>query len=166
MKKIYKIPVNNMSEKEAKKCLHTMKKKYQQTIAWEDIKQPLGLITYYIEMVGLKPKQTIFYKLSKYSISSDIFILELNIKLFNRLKKISKITNTVNKEVEFINDLIKHKIDIMDYLREEMVKATKIPSKYFTIVDYPSLITSKKSKTKNIFEKLSKMMTKLKKDKK
>lgn len=167
MKKIYKIPVGDMSEKEAKIFLHTMKKKYQQSVAWSEETKPLTMRTYYIKLDELKPKQTSFYKLGKYSIGNDIYILEVNIKLFDRIKKISKITKTDNKEVEYINELMKHQIDIMEYLRDAMLKATKTPKKYVypashTIIDYTTQLKETKYTDDKISDKLHKFIKKLK----
>jgi hypothetical protein len=159
-KRIYKIPVGNLSAEEAKKCLHTMKKSYQQTIAWSDTTPPLTMRTYYIKLDGLKPKITPLYKLSKYS-AGTLFVLELNTKLFDRLKKINRITKTINKEVEFINKLLNNKIDIMEHLRSEMVKATKIPKSYIYPVDHTSLLTDRKPIDKKILDKFNKIYIKI-----
>lgn len=165
MRRIYKIPVGNISPEKAKIALHNIKKKYQQTIQWTDSTEPLTTIIYYIKKDGLKPKKTSFYTLDKYYDSGDLFMININIKLFDRLKKISSITKTVNKEVEFVNDLIEHKIDIMDHLRNEMIKATKTPKEYMDtyIVDYPSLVKEPRYNTDgSSSDKLHKFITKLK----
>ena len=154
MKKTYKIP---------KKYIYTVDYPSQIKKSTHNDKKLLisSTITFYIKLNGLKPKKTSFYNLEKYNIG-DIFVLDINMKLFDRLRKISKITKRNNKEIKYVNELLKNKIDIMDYLQEEIIKSSKIPKKYIYTVDYPSQIMKSTHIDKKIVEKFNKFITQLK----
>jgi hypothetical protein len=78
--------------------------------------------TIYIKVFyTIKLKEFSFCKIESSGISG-IYKIELNWLLFNRLRKINKITNTKNKDIDYIEKILKYKISKKEFISEEIKK--------------------------------------------